>query len=64
MALSFFRRDPLKSGSNDQKKNLAQVVAISGGAESLPYLEELTHDPNEEVAQEAIRAAKSLKARL
>ncbi|HYM10063.1 MAG TPA: HEAT repeat domain-containing protein [Bryobacterales bacterium] len=55
---------PLKNGSNDQKKNLAQVIAISGTAQSLPYLEDLTHDPNEEVAQEAIRAAKSLKARL
>lgn len=56
--------EPLKNGSNDQKRNLAQVIAISGNAESLPHLEELTHDSNEEVAQEAIRAAKSLKARL
>ncbi len=55
---------PLQNGSNDQKKNLAQVMAVSGTADSLPYLEKLTHDPNEEVAQEAIRAAKSLKARL
>ncbi len=39
-------------------------MAVSGTAESLPYLEELSHDPNPEVAQEAIRAAKSLKARL
>ncbi|MBI3694711.1 MAG: HEAT repeat domain-containing protein [Acidobacteria bacterium] len=54
----------LKNGSNDQKKNLAQVMAVSGTAESLPYLEELSHDPNPEVAQEAIRAAKALKARL
>ncbi len=56
--------DHLKKGSNDQKKNLAQVIAVSGNAESLPYLEELTHDPNPEVAQEAIRAAKSLKTKL
>jgi HEAT repeat protein len=56
--------EPLKNGSNDQKKNLAQVVANSGNAESISYLEELSHDPNPEVAQEAIRAAKSLKARL
>jgi HEAT repeat protein len=56
--------EPLKNGSNDQKKNLAQVVASSGNAESIPYLDELSHDPNPEVAQEAIRAAKSLKARL
>lgn len=56
--------DPLKNGSNDQKKNLAQVIAVSGGADSLLHLEALTHDANEEVAQEAIRAAKSLKSRL
>ena len=55
---------PLKNGSNDQKKNLAQVIAASGTAASLPHLEELTHDPTPEVAQEAIRAAKSLKSRL
>jgi HEAT repeat protein len=55
---------PLKEGSNDQKKNLAGVMAVSGTKESLPYLEELSHDSNEEVAQEAIRAAKSLKSRL
>jgi len=54
----------LKNGSNEQKKNLAQVVAESGDSSSLPYLEELIHDPNPEVAQEAIRASKSLKARL
>lgn len=54
---------PLKSGSNDQKKNLAEVIAVSGNAQSIPYLEELSHDPNPEVAQEAIRAAKSLKSR-
>jgi len=55
---------PLQDGSNDQKKNLAQVMAVSGDAETLPYLERLSHDPNPEVAQEAIRAAKSLKSRI
>ncbi|HZS51616.1 MAG TPA: HEAT repeat domain-containing protein [Bryobacterales bacterium] len=55
---------PLQEGSNDQKKNLAEVVAISGNAQSLPYLDQLSHDPNSEVAQEAIRAAKILRARL
>ena len=56
--------EPLKNGSADQKKNLAQVIAISGNAASVAALEELTHDPNPEVAREAIQAAKSLKARL
>jgi len=56
--------EPLRNGSNDQKKNLAQVVAISGNAASVSHLEQLSHDPHPEVAQEAIRAVKSLKARL
>jgi len=56
--------EPLQNGSNDQKKNLAQVMAVSGTAETIPHLDQLSHDPNPEVAQEAIRAAKSLKARL
>ncbi len=55
---------PLRTGSNDQKKNLAQVMASSGGPDCLPHLEALTHDPDPEVAQEAIRAVKSLKTRL
>lgn len=55
---------PLKTGSNDQKKNLCQVLASSGAAESVPHLEELTRDPNIEVAREAIQAARTLKARL
>jgi len=54
----------VRGGSNEQKKNLAQVIALSGGADSLPLLQELSNDPNPEVAQEAMRAAKSLKARL
>jgi len=55
---------PLRNGSNDQKKNLAQVMAVSGTADSLPHLEALTHDPDPEVAQAAIIAVKSLKTRL
>ena len=55
---------PLLKGSRDQKKNLAQVMAVSGTAESVSYLEQLTRDSDPEVAQEAIRAYKSLKARL
>ena len=55
--------EPLKNGSNDQKKNLAQVLAVSGTAETIRHLDELSHDPHPEVAQEAIRASRSLKAR-
>jgi HEAT repeat protein len=55
---------PLRSGSREQKKNLSQVMAASGTADSLPHLEELSRDPDIEVAREALNAAKSLKARL
>jgi HEAT repeat protein len=55
---------PLLRGSKDQKKNLAYVLAVSGTAESVPLLDKLSHDADPEVAEEAIRASKSLKARL
>jgi HEAT repeat protein len=55
---------PLTRGSKDQRKELAYVVATSGTEASAPYLEKLSHDSDPEVAQEAIRAFKSLKARL
>ena len=55
---------PLATGSNDQKKHIAYIVSINGNQESMAHLEKLTHDPNSEVAQEAIRALKNLQARL
>jgi len=56
--------EPLKKGSNEQKKGLAQVLGASGTAESLTHLENLSEDPNLEVAREAVEASKSLRARL
>ena len=55
---------PLASGSNDQKKHVAYIVSINGNQESMAHLEKLSHDPNGEVAQAAIRALKNLQARL
>ena len=55
---------PLATGTNDQKRHLAYVISISGNKDSMPRLEKLTHDPNQKVAQEAIRALKNLQARL
>ncbi len=55
---------PLATGSNDQKKHVAYIVAINGNKESMPHLEKLTHDPDTAVAQEAMLALKNLQARL
>jgi HEAT repeat protein len=55
---------PLTTGTIDQKRELAQVVATSGNRESLPHLEKLSQDPNSSVAQAAILAMKNLQARL
>ena len=55
---------PLATGSNDQKKHIAYVVSINGNKESMAHLEKLTHDPDSDVAQEALRALKNLQARL
>jgi HEAT repeat protein len=56
--------EPLTTGTIDQKRELATVVAWSGTRESLPYLEKLSQDPNTQVAQAAIQAMKNLQARL
>jgi HEAT repeat protein len=56
--------DPLTTGTIDQKRELATVVAWSGTRESLPYLERLSQDANTQVAQAAIQAMKNLQARL
>jgi HEAT repeat protein len=56
--------EPLTTGTIDQKRELATVIAWSGTRESLPYLERLSQDPNNQVAQAAIQAMKNLNARL
>jgi HEAT repeat protein len=55
---------PLQRGTRDEKTGLARVLAASGEAESEPWLESLTRDPDVDVAREAVRALRSLRARL
>jgi HEAT repeat protein len=55
---------PLESATKDEKIGLARVLAASGDRESLPHLEKLSHDTDTEVAQEGLRAWRSLQARL
>jgi HEAT repeat protein len=50
--------------TKDEKTGLAQVLAASGGQDSLAALEALSQDPDAEVSQEGLRAVKNLRARL
>lgn len=52
------------NATKDEKIYLARVLARSGDQASLPYLEKLSRDGNQDVAQEGLRALRTLKARL
>ncbi|HKW98734.1 MAG TPA: HEAT repeat domain-containing protein [Bryobacteraceae bacterium] len=54
----------LDNGTKDEKVYLARVLAHSGGKDSVPYLEKLSHDGDDQVAEEGLRALRTLKARL
>ncbi len=51
-------------GTKDEKVYLARVLAVSGGQDTVSCLEKLSHDGDGEVAQEGLRALRSLRARL
>jgi len=52
------------TATKDEKTGLAEVLAVTGDQESLAILQTLSQDPDPEVSQEALRAQRSLKARL
>jgi HEAT repeat protein len=52
------------SGTRDEKVLLAQILARSGDSATVPVLEALSQDPDADVAQEGVRALRSLRARL
>lgn len=54
----------LPTATKDEKIQLGQVLARSGGPDSASYLQTLTMDPDPEVAQESIRSLRALRARL
>ena len=54
----------LTRATKDEKIQLCTIFARSGGKDSLPYLETLSSDPDKEVAQEAIRSLRTLRAQL
>jgi HEAT repeat protein len=55
---------PLGRGNRDEKIGLARVMAASGGKEVEAVLESLTRDSDVEVASEAVKALRNLRARL
>ncbi len=55
---------PLQSGTRDEKIYLARVLAASGDATALPYLQQTSQDPDSQVAGEGLKALRELRARL
>jgi len=54
----------IPQGTRDEKIYLARILAVSGDADSVPYLDKTSHDADNDVAQEGLRALRSLRARL
>jgi HEAT repeat protein len=54
----------LDPGTKEEKIYLARVLSVSGNADTAPYLEKLSRDQDKDVAQEGLRAQRSLRARL
>jgi HEAT repeat protein len=55
---------PIEQGTRDEKIQLAKILSASGDEKSIPYLEKVSRDPDADVAQEGLRALRSLRARL
>ena len=51
-------------GTRDEKIGISRILAVSGDKSSITPLETLTKDPDSEVAQESLRAVRSLKTRI
>jgi HEAT repeat protein len=55
---------PIDQGTRDEKIYLARVLAASGDQTSVPHLDKVSRDTDRDVAQEGLRALRSLRARL
>ena len=51
----------LDTGTKDEKISLARVLGRSGDKDSIPRLEKLSNDPDAQVAQEGLRALRTLQ---
>ena len=54
---------PLLNGTKEEKIRLAGVMARSGDKDTIPQLEKLSRDTDQDVAQEGLRAMRNLQAR-
>ncbi len=54
----------LGSAGKEEKTGLAHVLGATGGPETIACLEPLTRDPDPDVARQAVRALRTLRARL
>ncbi|MCL4403043.1 MAG: HEAT repeat domain-containing protein, partial [Acidobacteria bacterium] len=54
---------PMVTGTKDEKVYLARVMARSGDQEAIPHLKKLSNDGDSEVAEEGLRALRTLQAR-
>jgi len=57
-------QEALKGATKEEKIQLVQVLAVSGDKDTVPYLDGLTRDADTDVAQAALNASRTLKARL
>jgi HEAT repeat protein len=55
---------PMGQGTREEKIQLSRVLAVSGDEGSIPVLDQMSRDSDSEVAQEGLRALRSLRARL
>jgi HEAT repeat protein len=55
---------PLEQGVREEKIRLCRVLAASGDTSSVPVLEKASRDGDGDVAQEGLRALRSLRSRL
>ena len=53
-----------KSASKDERIELAGILARSGGEDTVPYLDALSHDSDPDIAQAALDALRTLKPKL
>ncbi|MDQ6704782.1 MAG: HEAT repeat domain-containing protein [Acidobacteriota bacterium] len=56
--------DSLETGTKDEKIQLAKILAISGDRNTIPHLEKVSRDKDEQIAAEGLRALRNLQARL
>lgn len=57
-------RVPLATGTRDEKIMLSRILAVSGDSSAIPWLEAASRDSDTNVAQEGLRALRSLRARI